>query len=305
MSGCAACATGEHRAQCQGAFARAGVLKVHWECWSECNLACPFCYRTRGTPLDTRQARMLIDAVAAAGSRAIVFAGGDPSLRRDIDELCHYARAAGLVVELQTNAHRLLAPAARALITADLIGLSIDGPDAATHDAVRARRGNFVRVLDALRIRHAAGKPTVVRTLIEPHNHERIQLLAETVAAFDTIVRWSLVQFTAANDGFTNRDRYELSRGDFDAAVSRCRDAYVGDAQIDVYRADDKTGTYALITPDGRLYGTSELVDGTYPTIGSILDDHLADLVAALGFSAEKHRHRYEPLLDGPDARPR
>jgi MoaA/NifB/PqqE/SkfB family radical SAM enzyme len=305
MTECAGCAAGEPRADCQGAFARAEILKVHWECWSECNLACPFCYRTRGVPLDTAEAERLVDVIVASGARAMVFAGGDPSLRRDIRKLCAYAQDAGLVVELQTNAHHLRAQARQALLDADLLGLSIDGHDAASHDALRGRRGNYERVLRTLRLRHDAGKPTVVRTLIAPQNHQQIHRLAPTIAAFDTIVRWSLVQFTAANEGFVNRDRYDLPPSDFDAAAERSRLAYHGNAQIDVYRAGDKSGTYALVTPDGRLYGTSELVDGRYPTVGSMLTEHIADLVAALGFDAEKHRNRYGDLLGrGPNGAP-
>lgn len=37
--------------ECRDAFKRIGLSKLHWECWSDCNLHCKFCYRTVDTPL--------------------------------------------------------------------------------------------------------------------------------------------------------------------------------------------------------------------------------------------------------------
>lgn len=294
---CAACRCGEEDPRCAGSFARAGVLKVHWETWSDCNLSCAFCYRTRGAPLETEPACVLLDAIAAAGAEAVVFAGGDPSLRRDLDALCAHAAALGLTVEIQTNAHRLHAHAWRALAHADLVGVSFDGHDAATHDAVRGRRDNFERATALLQRLDAAGTPVIVRSLVVPQTHERIHELAPRLAARSNVVRWSLVEFTAANDGYAQRDRFALDRASFDAAVERCRAAYRGTAEIDAYRAGDKRGTYALVTPDGLLYGTGEIHDGRYPTVGSMVEDHLATLIDRLAFEPERHRGRYAPLL--------
>src|SRR5919199_122548 len=102
MSFCAACTPQSASPQCRNSFKRLGVIKVHWECWSACSLACSFCYRTRGNPLDTEGAKKLLQAISTSGALRIVFAGGDPSLRPDIAQLIHYAHSLNLQVEVHT-----------------------------------------------------------------------------------------------------------------------------------------------------------------------------------------------------------
>ena len=94
------------RPECEGSWARVGVVTVHWECWSECNLNCPFCYRTVSQPLDTRAAERLLAHIAASGVENIVFGGGDPSLRPDLIQLFETALTLGLKCELRQMAKR-------------------------------------------------------------------------------------------------------------------------------------------------------------------------------------------------------
>lgn len=63
--------------RCRGSLLSAGVQKVHWECWSHCNLRCDFCYRTMSPPLDTEQASLLLRGIRTGGANTLVFAGGD------------------------------------------------------------------------------------------------------------------------------------------------------------------------------------------------------------------------------------
>ncbi|MFM8286656.1 MAG: hypothetical protein ACKOGA_08020, partial [Planctomycetaceae bacterium] len=72
--------------------------------------------------------------------------------------------------------------------------------------------------------------------------------------------------------------------------------------KIDVYRNEDKPGTYALVTPDGHLYGTGTVVNGDYPKVGSMLRNHLSDLAKRLVFFPERHSRRYSNILPGPDS---
>jgi hypothetical protein len=45
---CGGCQEAPIIEECNNSLGRRGLKKAHWECWSECNLDCPFCFRTRG-----------------------------------------------------------------------------------------------------------------------------------------------------------------------------------------------------------------------------------------------------------------
>ena len=105
-------------------------------------------------------------AVRTGGAHGIVFAGGDPSIRPDICSLFEFARSIGLLVEVHTNAQCIRAEFLELLREADLVGLSLDGPDAETHDGFRGKPGNFDKVLTVLHQLSESGTPIVVRTVV-------------------------------------------------------------------------------------------------------------------------------------------
>jgi MoaA/NifB/PqqE/SkfB family radical SAM enzyme len=124
-----------------------------------CNLKCVSCacWRTvTRDELDTAQWRKVIDELAAAGVLKLNFTGGEPLLRRDAPELMAYAVSRGITnLHLNTNAVLLDERRRTAVLDAGVrsFNISIDGPDAGTHEAVRGVRGSFdrtLRHLDAL-----------------------------------------------------------------------------------------------------------------------------------------------------------
>jgi MoaA/NifB/PqqE/SkfB family radical SAM enzyme len=274
---CGGCRPTEISIDCRDSFARLGVLKVHWECWSNCNLSCGFCYRSQGAALDPQDGRRLIAAVRAAGAKRIVFAGGDPSLRPDIGVLVPWAKYLGLRVEIQTNGHHVRPAFKEALLEADLIGLSLDGATAEAHDRFRSTRGNFRRVLELLDFLERQDIQVIVRTVVTRRNYDDILDLGERLRGRKNLCRWSLLEFSPVGLGYRNQELYRLARPAFDELVETAYDRYSKDVAIDVYRLENKVGTYLLITPSGMVYGTEESTEnGIYPPVGSILQHHLS-----------------------------
>lgn len=292
---CAACDLHGQDSSCKNSFAARGVAKVHWECWSLCNLGCKFCYRTLGSPLNTVDAKRLLDAIAFSGAEAVVFAGGDPTLRPDLPTLLAHARHRGLLVEVQTNAHYMPSATQVALLGSqtDLIGVSIDGSTAKSHDTLRSTRGNFRKVLSFLGSCDRANKPVIVRTLINRQNRDEVSEIGKVIAGYGNVIRWSLLEFTPIGAGYDNEKLFGITRSEYVEAVQRGRAAYTGNARIEAYEGPAKVGTYALITPEGQLYGTSAAVDGRYPLVGGMLDEHLTALAQSLPFDLAHHHARY------------
>jgi MoaA/NifB/PqqE/SkfB family radical SAM enzyme len=294
---CQACMGGTPMTACAGAFANIGVIKAHWECWSECNLRCGFCYRTRGKPLNTDAALTLMRAIRFGGCESIVFAGGDPSLRADIGDLVLAARGIGLKVEIQTNADHVWPAFRQALQQAELVGLSLDGARAETHDELRGRSGNQANVLAMLRSLERDSRPVIVRSVVVRRNLGEFSELAEMLSKFRNIVRWSVLEFSPVGEGYRRTSEFGCADAEFDSAAAAARGAWTGSGQLNVFRNSEKSGVYLLITPDGLAYGTTATPsEGAYPVVGSIVEDHLATLASALPLAADRHQSRYKAM---------
>ena len=74
----------------------------------QCNFGCGFCYREPWVPeLEPDAVRRKIDEVAALKHSGIAFSGGEPTLRKDLEELIRYARQSGIWdIQLHTNGIR-------------------------------------------------------------------------------------------------------------------------------------------------------------------------------------------------------
>lgn len=291
---CGGCPEGAVEASCRGGFSRIGAKKVHWECWSDCNLACGFCYRSRGVPLQTADARRLLSAIATAGSQMVVFAGGDPAIRADLGDLVDYARTLRLRTEVHTNAQFAPDRVKRALAQVDCVGLSLDGPTEAIHDAVRRKPGNFKRVLALLAYLEQAGVPVIVRTVVARPNHTAVADIGELLIGFDNVLAWYLLEFSPVGLGFDSRETFELPPARFDEAVRQASLRHGGRLEVHPRREEDKSGAYILVTPDGDVYGTgADPVDGRYPRVGSVLREHLRVLADRVDFRRERHEPRF------------
>lgn len=118
-----------------------------------CNLRCVSCACWRTTTrreLTTDEWRSVIDQLVGLRILKVNFTGGEPLLRRDAAELMAHARAAGVrSIHLNTNAILLDEARQAEILDAGVrsFNISVDGPDGATHDAVRGQLGAFDRTI--------------------------------------------------------------------------------------------------------------------------------------------------------------
>ena len=80
---------------------------VSWNTTNACNMYCAHCYRDAGCKADeelsTQEAKKLLQEIARAGFKIMIFSGGEPLMREDILELVAYAKNLKLIPVFGTN----------------------------------------------------------------------------------------------------------------------------------------------------------------------------------------------------------
>lgn len=134
---------------------------VIWEVTRACDLVCQHCradavHDRNPFELSTDEGRDLLDQIARFGPPhpLVVLTGGDPFMRDDLVDLVAHGTQRGLHVALSPSVtprvdRDVLAELRAAGATA--VSLSLDGPDAATHDGFRGVDGVFDATIEAAR----------------------------------------------------------------------------------------------------------------------------------------------------------
>src|SRR5438105_45364 len=158
---------------------------IFWELTKGCNLRCIHC-RASATELSspsdlsTQAARDIIDQIAAVSYPILVLSGGEPLFRSDIFQLARYGTDKGLRVALATNGTMVTKEVARMIVDSGVrrVAISLDGANAATHDAFRGISGAFDAAIAGFRNLKNLGMSVQINTTIARHNaHELPQVL--------------------------------------------------------------------------------------------------------------------------------
>jgi radical SAM protein len=193
-------------------FDRAPMLVI-WEVTQACDLACVHCRASAQSErhpheLSTEQGYRLLEDIRSFGEPLMVFTGGDPLKRPDLFELVRHSVRLGL----RTN----VTPSATPLLTAEAIdrfkeagvtrmAISVDGPDAATHDDFRGIPGTFDRAMFALRHARDIGLDTQFQTTVTRRNMDRLAEVAKIVEEVRSKM-WSLFFLIVTGRALENDD---------------------------------------------------------------------------------------------------
>ncbi len=160
-------------------------MLVSWNTTNMCNLACAHCYRDAGQraedELTTTEGMALIDEIAAAGFKIMIFSGGEPLMRPDICELIAHAAGRGLRPVLGSNGTMLTKEVARRLVEAgaQAIGISLDSVDPTAHDRFRAEQGSWQAAVDGMKSCRAVGLSFQLHTTVMDWNYDEVEKLTD------------------------------------------------------------------------------------------------------------------------------
>lgn len=166
-----------------------------------CDLACRHCRAdsvSRRDPreLSTAELTGMLDDLASLGAPRprVVFTGGDPLQRPDLEDLVRHGSGAGLSIAVSpagTPRAGLERLAALRLAGAGAVSLSIDGAERATHDAFRRVEGSFEWTLMASRAATEAGLRLQVNTTVSSETVHELPGIARLVRDLGAVM-WSV-----------------------------------------------------------------------------------------------------------------
>jgi AdoMet-dependent heme synthase len=174
---------------------------VYWEVTRACSLACRHCRAEAiSTPLEGElshtESKSLLLQIAGFDKPLphLILTGGDPLQRSDLYDLIDEAKRLQLMVSITPSATPGLTPDVLAKLKdhkIESIGLSLDGSNAARHEAIRGVDGCFDRTIRAARAASDLGLPIQINTLV---SQETADDLPQIYALLKTmpIMRWSL-----------------------------------------------------------------------------------------------------------------
>jgi len=184
--------------------------RIYWEVTRACDLACSHC-RAEAAPerdpseMDAAEGLRLIAELAGFGAPLphLILTGGDPLKRPDLFALIAAARGRGFGVSVAPSATPLLTAAVIARLKSagvEAVSLSLDGSDAARHDALRRIDGCFDRTLVAARACAAVGLAFQVNTLVSEETLDDLPAIHRLATGLGA-ARWSLFFLVAVGRG--------------------------------------------------------------------------------------------------------
>ena len=190
---------------------------VHFEVTMRCNASCTFCDYWKTSPdMKAQEVASFVDAARKFDPMLITWTGGEPLLRKDLEDLVAGVDRAirTKYTTLITHGAMLTLERARALWDAGIgqFNISLDYPDA-RHDRARGIPGLAERILGNAEAIRAAGMTVRFNTVIKDDNIEDIMPLV--VAAERMRVGMNLSVYT----DFKNGNRAHLLRPEQHARI--------------------------------------------------------------------------------------
>lgn len=236
-----------------------------------CPLHCPYCSNPldlalAGAELDTVEWTRVLTEARALGVLQLGLSGGEPLLRRDLEDIVRHARGLGLYVTLVTSGLGLTADRMRRLREAGLEHVQISFQDAAAAPAehIAGARSWDAKVAAAARVR-ASGLAFSINAVLHRANMHAVEAIADLAAELGAD-RLELANTQYYGWALANRDALMPTREQVIAAedaADRVTARYRGLMQVlyvlpDYYQSRPKAcmggwgAVYIVVTPDGR-----------------------------------------------------
>lgn len=187
----------------QGLKGKVGVpLIVSFAVTKACNLRCLHCHvdakEAFANELTLPESLRAIDEMAALGTEALIFSGGEPLLRKDfVKKLARYCSDVGIIPAMLSNGVLLNHRVAYELKDAGLlaVGIPIDSVSPESHDKLRNVAGSFDKAVKAIKACLDTDLEVIVTTMALKDTFDEMQKRIDFIASLgvDQVAVYDLV----------------------------------------------------------------------------------------------------------------
>jgi pyrroloquinoline quinone biosynthesis protein E len=268
-----------------------------------CPLQCPYCSNPTellkaNRELDTDTWLALFDQAADLGVLQVHLSGGEPTLRRDLEQLVAALSARGVYTNLITAGIGIAEGRIEALAEAGLdhLQLSFQGARPATTDRIGNHRGSHDKKLGTARLARAAGLPLTINAPIHRHNIDEVPEFIELALSLGA-ERLEIANVQYSGWALVNRSALMPDRAAVDRQVEIVEDAaerLAGIMNIDFVPPD-----YFATYPKPCMGGWARDAFMAAPD-GLVLPCHAAQTIPSLSFERFGERTLAEIWTDSP-----
>jgi pyrroloquinoline quinone biosynthesis protein E len=261
-----------------------------------CPLQCPYCsnplaLERAGVELETEVWLRVLREAAALGCLQVHFSGGEPTARRDLEQLVKQAADCGLYTNLITSGVLLEGARLIRLLEAGLehVQLSFQDSNEAGADRIAGFAGHRRKIEVAARIR-GAGLPLTANFVVHRQNLSHLEAMIALGAELGA-ERIEIAHVQYYGWALKNRAALIPTRGDLahaTAVVEAARMRLKGSVVIDYVVPD-----YYAKRPKACMGGWGRRFLNIAPS-GKVLPCHAAESIAGLSFDNVRER----PLAD-------
>ncbi len=267
-------------------------LTANYHVTNTCNMNCRYCFAgfAERPRLDLSDSIRLLKMLGTNCSR-INFAGGEPTTVPFLAALVEECRKNGMDASLITNGFYMVHKAdllSRLAPYVSLIGISIDSVHRRTHIKLgRSVRGEAISTDDYLRLIDNVNANEIevkINTVVTTLN------CAENMSDFlrrTRPKRWKVLQMLPIAEENGREAPLAATDGEFKSFVRRHRTE--GADPIDEDN-DIMTGSYLMISPDGRFFNNT---GGCYSFSQPILEIGFEEALRQVNFDGSRYANRY------------
>jgi PqqA peptide cyclase len=268
-----------------------------------CPLQCPYCSNPTellkaNREMDTAAWLELFDQAADLGVLQVHLSGGEPTLRRDLEQLVAGLSRRGVYANLITAGVNLSEERIHALVDAGLdhVQVSFQGAHAATTERIGNSRGAHEKKIQTARHFRSAGLPLTINAPIHRHNIEQVPDFIELALSLGA-ERLEIANVQYAGWALVNRDALMPDRASVERQaeiVESARERLQGIMNIDFVTPD-----YFAIYPKPCMGGWARDAFMVAPD-GTVLPCHAAHTIRSLTFERFGERSLAEIWTDSP-----
>ncbi len=249
-----------------------------------CNLMCSFCFIRQGhaPELGTDKAKEVIKRICATGVPTLDFSGGEPFLRKDMEELGSLSRSLGCITGVNTNGTVINERRAPGIASSfDYITISIDGTEH-VHDAVRGAKGVYAKAKRALFILKDNGARVGISSVVMPSNADDIiKALEDLEGLYDYINVQAVMPPTGHSNESVKRlvsKLIELKSSGVSVLVPRQFIELIPDyLDGNTPKVCDAMNLYFSVDPMGNLLACGARTD---ITLGNVLEKDIMEMLS-------------------------